>query len=54
MMGLGIIWMLLFWAGLLGLAIWLIGLLFPAVQEQAKDAKSGQAAEESSKTYHMS
>ena len=31
MMGLGFIWMLLFWGGLILLAIWLISLLFPAI-----------------------
>lgn len=35
MMGFGIIWMVLFWGGLIALAIWLIGLLFPSVKEQA-------------------
>lgn len=29
MMGFGLIWMLLFWGGLILLAIWLIAVLFP-------------------------
>jgi putative membrane protein len=37
MMGFGIIWMLLFWGGLIALAVWLIGLLFPPVKKQAGD-----------------
>jgi putative membrane protein len=32
MMGLGFIWMLLFWGGFILLAIWLITLLFPPPQ----------------------
>jgi putative membrane protein len=31
--GLGLIWMLLFWGGLILLAIWLVSLLFPAVKK---------------------
>lgn len=30
MMGIGFIWMLLFWGGLIALAVWLISTLFPA------------------------
>ena len=30
MMGFGIIWMLLFWGGLILLAVWLLSVLFPA------------------------
>ncbi len=30
MMGLGLIWMLIFWGGLILLAIWLITVLFPS------------------------
>lgn len=30
MMGFGLIWMLLFWGGLILLAVWLITVLFPA------------------------
>jgi len=34
MMGLGFIRMLLFWGGLIALAVWLIGVLFPASSEE--------------------
>lgn len=30
MMGFGFIWMLLFWAGIILLAVWLIAVLFPS------------------------
>jgi uncharacterized membrane protein len=33
-LGLGFIWMLLFWGGLIALAIWLVGLLFPSAKRQ--------------------
>ena len=33
-LGFGFIWMLLFWAGLIALAIWLIWLLFPSTKEK--------------------
>ena len=46
MMGIGLIWMLLFWVGLIGLAIWLVGLIFPATKEQLKDDHLLPAAEE--------
>jgi len=47
MMGFGIIWMVLFWGGLIALAIWLIGLLFPSVKEQASnDDKTPSSAQE--------
>ena len=29
MMGIGLIWMLIFWGGIILLAVWLISLLFP-------------------------
>ena len=32
--GFGFIWMLLFWGGLIALAVWLVGLLFPATRKQ--------------------
>lgn len=35
---LGFIWMLLFWAGLIILAIWLVGLLFPATKTRPDPA----------------
>ena len=34
MMGFGLIFMILFWVGLVALAIWLIGLLFPLAKKQ--------------------
>ncbi len=34
MMGFGFIWMILFWGALIVLAVWLIGLLFPAAKKQ--------------------
>ena len=33
-LGFGFIWMLLFWGGLIALAIWLVGLLFPSTKRQ--------------------
>jgi putative membrane protein len=42
MMGLGFIWMLLFWGGLILLAIWLINLLFPSIS-QIPPANTGSA-----------
>jgi putative membrane protein len=40
MMGIGIIWMLLFWGGLIVLAVWLITVLFPAgPQPPANDTR---------------
>ena len=33
--GLGLIWMLIFWVGLLALAIWLVSLLFPAARKSS-------------------
>ena len=44
--GFGLIWMLLFWAGLIVLAIWLVGLIFPATKEQLKDDDLLPSAEE--------
>ena len=37
--GFGFIWMLLFWGGLIALAIFLIKALFPAVNPQAENDK---------------
>lgn len=34
MMGLGLIWMFLFWGGLILLAVWIIGNLFPTTPTQ--------------------
>ena len=33
MMGFGLIWMLLFWGGLIMLAVWLISVLFPTSKQ---------------------
>lgn len=33
-LGFGFIWMLLFWGGLIALAIWLVRLLFPSAKRQ--------------------
>lgn len=33
----GFFWMLLFWGGLIALAVWLIGLLFPVAKSQSDD-----------------
>ncbi len=33
-LGFGFIWMLLFWGGLIALAVWLVGLLFPSGHRQ--------------------
>ncbi len=41
MLGFGIIWMLLFWGGLIALAVWLVGKLFPG-QSQADDRSLNQ------------
>ena len=35
--GFGFIWMLLFWGGLIVLAVWLIGVLFPSTSDKAGD-----------------
>lgn len=47
MMGFGIIWMLLFWGGLIALAVWLVGLLFPSAKgpNDADDEASLSAQE---------
>ncbi len=52
MMELGLIWMLIFWGGLITLAVWLIGLLFPAAQEQHKDDDRPLSAGEILKTRY--
>lgn len=44
MMGFGIIWMLLFWGGLIALAVWLISLLFPSIKEPADDDNSAPSS----------
>lgn len=40
MMGLGFIWMLLFWGGLIILAVWLMGVMFPVNTQSPSDNKS--------------
>lgn len=42
----GPIWMLLFWGGLIILAIWLIGLLFPSAKNQSNDSSTPLEAQE--------
>ena len=37
MMGFGLIWMLLFWGGLILLAVWLISVLFPTGPQPSLD-----------------
>ncbi|MCL4294507.1 MAG: SHOCT domain-containing protein [Anaerolineae bacterium] len=37
----GFFWMLLFWGGLIALAVWLIRLLFPSAQAQADNRNEG-------------
>ena len=39
--GLGFIWMLLFWGGLIVLAIWLIGVLFPSTNQKSNNEGTG-------------
>ena len=41
-MGLGFIWMLLFWGGLIILAVWLMGVLFPVNSQPPSDNKSDE------------
>lgn len=33
----GVVWMLIFWGGLIALAIWLIRLLFPSTEARRRD-----------------
>lgn len=42
----GWLWMLLFWGALVILAIWLIGLLFPATRKQSNDSSASLSAPE--------
>ncbi len=30
----GLVWMLLFWGGLIALVVWLVGLIFPSIKAQ--------------------
>lgn len=43
-LGFGFIWMLLFWGGLIIVAIWLIGVLFPSTNEKARHKSAGEAS----------
>lgn len=40
----GLVWMLLFWGGLIMLAIWLVGLLFPPAKGQSNDKRAPASA----------
>lgn len=42
----GLLWMLLFWGGLIVLAIWLVSLLFPAVKKPDGDDTTSLSATE--------
>jgi uncharacterized membrane protein len=42
----GLIMMLLFWVGVVVLAIWLVGLLFPVAKKQSDDSDPPLAASE--------
>ena len=44
-MGIGLIWMFLFWGGLILLAIWLVGLLFPTGSQRPADDISNTRVE---------
>ncbi len=46
MMGFGLIWMLLFWGGLIALSIWLISLLFPTTKELTNSDSKQLSTEE--------
>jgi putative membrane protein len=54
MMGFGLIFMILFWVGLVALAVWLIGLLFPSTKKQdnAGDSDTPVSAQEILKTRY--
>jgi putative membrane protein len=43
-LGFGFIWMLLFWGGLIIVAIWLIGVLFPSTNEKASNKSAGESS----------
>ncbi len=42
----GLIFMLLFWGGLIVLAVWLVGLLFPTTGQMKKNSDAPQTARE--------
>ena len=54
-LGFGFIWMLLFWGGLILLAIWLIGVLFPSTNQQtSNDAPRSPSAQDILKARYAS
>jgi uncharacterized membrane protein len=55
MMGLGLIFMILFWVGLIVLSIWLVGLLFPSTKNQNNATDNGRpvSAQEILKTRYV-
>jgi putative membrane protein len=48
----GWLWMLLFWGGLLLLAVWLVSLLFPTGKTQNRNKPASPPAEEILKTRY--
>jgi putative membrane protein len=50
--GFGLIFMVLFWGGLIVLAIWLIGQLFPSAKSQSNDGSTSTSAQEILKTRY--
>ena len=48
----GLFWMLLFWVGVIALAIWLIKLLFPTVEKSDEDEKAPLSAQEILRTRY--
>ena len=42
--GFGIIWMLLFWVGLIVVAIWLVALLFPSTKTRDNDSDDASSS----------
>jgi putative membrane protein len=42
--GFGLIWMLIFWVGLIALAVWLVSLLFPAARKPGQDGSNSSSA----------
>jgi putative membrane protein len=48
----GLFWMLLFWGGVIALAVWLIRLLFPTVQKSEEGEKAALSAQEILRTRY--
>lgn len=42
--GFGLIWMLIFWVGLIALAVWLVSLLFPAARKSSHSERISPTA----------